>query len=602
VTTRFHDRGSPTTSRLAALLVGFAFVLAWEGCSDAKTTEPAITPSFVAVSQLTQQATVDHLVASNPTVRATDDAGRPVAGLIVVFNNLLAANSATVTTALDGTASTPWKLTQVAGQQTMVARLYSPKHTLLGREVTFTATAVPDTLASIRPGSALNQPGLASQPVPTPPIVFAVDEFSNPKAGVGVTFEVAGGSGSVAPATVVTDANGRAQATTWVLGDSIGVDTVVAHVPGLPPVYFTARAGPPFVATSVVTGLEHTCAIAVGGDVYCWGLNDRGQVNPHDASTFLTVPQRVPLGVGVKAVSIASGYSHTCAISNETPPQAYCWGDGLHGQLGVAGSPPVKVPVADGLASVTTGPEHSCGLTPAGVAYCWGDGTLGELGNGLMTGCLMVQGGGACSAPSPVAGNLRFVALAAGSLYTCGLTTNGQLYCWGLDAGGQLGFASESPCSEWDLQYPYGGTVPVACALTPQVVPNAPAFTSVGAGWETCGITASGSLNCLSSDGAHAVPTSLTFARVAPDGACGLASDGTAYCWNAYGLRNDPFPGGSGLKFTALTAMQQHQCAILQTTGALACWGSNDAGQLGNGTTTTSAVPSPVVTPLPPTS
>jgi hypothetical protein len=203
------------------------------------------------VSQLTQQATVDHLVSSNPTVRAIDTAGHPVAGLIVVFNNALAASSATVTTGLDGTATTPWKLTQVAGQQTMVAQLYSAKHVLLGREVTFSATAVPDTLASIQPGSALNQPGLASQPVPTPPIVFAVDEFSNPKAGVGVTFEVASGSGSIAPAKVVTDANGLAHTTTWVLGDSLGIDTVIAHVPGLPPVYFTARAGPPFVATSV---------------------------------------------------------------------------------------------------------------------------------------------------------------------------------------------------------------------------------------------------------------------------------------------------------------------------------------------------------------
>jgi hypothetical protein len=578
------------------VLVGIAFVLACYGCGDAKSTEPASPPSMVAVSELAQQATVDHLVPSNPTVRVTDAAGRPMAGLIVVFT-IGRVTSATVTTGVDGTAATTWRLATFAGQQAMVARLYSAKMVLLAREVTFSATAVPDTLASIQPVSALNQPGLASTPVATAPRVVAVDAFSNAKAGVEVTFEVASGVGSIAPAKVVTDANGQAHATTWVLGDSIGVDTVIAHVPGLPPVSFTARVGPPFVVTSVVTGSQHTCAIAVGGDVYCWGLNSEGQVNPHDASTLLTVPQRVPLGV--KAVSIASGYSHTCAISNETPPQAYCWGDGQFGQLGGVGASPVKVAVADGLASVTTGAWHSCGLTPAGVAYCWGDGTFGERGNGVLAGCNVV--GAMCSEPTPVAGNLRFVALAAGSNYTCGLTTNGQLYCWGIDDEGQLGFASGSPCSEWDLQYPYGGTLPVACAPTPQVVPNAPAFTSVGAGWETCGLTSSGSLSCLSVDGAHAIPTGLTFASVAPDGGCGLSSDGTAYCWNPFnGVRNDPLPNGSGLKFTALTAMQAHQCAILQTTGALACWGANDAGQLGNGTTTSNAVPSPVVTPLPP--
>src|SRR5262249_23244274 len=198
--------------------------------------------------------------------------------------------------------------------------------------------------------------------------------------------------------------------------------------------------------------------------------------------------------------------------------QAYCWGDNSNGQLGVTGSlfvSPVKVPVADGLASVTTGWAHSCGLTPAGVAYCWGDGTFGELGNGLMSTCVVAGASGICLGPVPVAGNLRFVALAAGSAHTCGLTTNGQLYCWGLDDGGQLGFASGSPCSEWDLKYPYGGTVPIACALTPQLVTNAPAFTSVGAGGENCALTPSGRLNCLSIDGAHAVPTRLVFTSLA---------------------------------------------------------------------------------------
>jgi alpha-tubulin suppressor-like RCC1 family protein len=602
------SRLETTTLRTATVFAAFASVLALDGCSsDAKPTEPAPAPvpSMVAVSVLTQEATVDHPVPSNPTVRVTDAAGQPVPGLNVQFNTG-GADSPPVTTGADGTASTTWKLGRTAGQQTMAARLFSAKSVALGPEVTFSATALPDTLTSIQAFTVLNQVGFASQTAAIAPIVVAVDEFSNPKSGIAVTFAVAGAGGSVTPSKVVTDANGQARATLWTLGDSVGVDTVVVQIPGAAPVYFTDRVSPPFVATSVVTGLQHTCALALGGDVYCWGVNKGGQVKPGDPSPFWIVPQRVPLSV--KAVSISSGYSHTCAISNETPPQAYCWGDNTSGQLGVADpsvrSGPVKVPVPDGLASVATGAGHSCGLTPAGVAYCWGDGTFGELGNGEILSCYVPQDGGpvlGCGGPTPVAGVQRFVALAAGVAQTCGLLSSGQLYCWGLNDAGQLGSGSKSPCSEYDYYY---SSLAVPCALTPQAVSGSTTFISVATGSGTCALTAGNALACLNTSGAQVAGNSLTLTSLAPDGECGVASNAMAYCWTSgFDVPTAAFPQfapvGGGLAVTAITATQMHRCAILKSTGAVACWGSNDVGQLGNGTTGASTTPSPVIGPPP---
>src|SRR4029077_18119616 len=141
----------------------------------------------------------------------------------------------------------------------------------------------------------------------------------------------------------------------------------------------------------VVVANQTTCAIS-DGDVYCWGSKAQGKVSGSAPIDAFTVPQRVALPA--KAASISGAYNHACAITTEVPPQAYCWGDNSFGQLGVdvTSQPhggPVRVPVADGLASVAAGMDHTCGLTPAGVAYCWGNGTFGQLGSGQIAGCFV---------------------------------------------------------------------------------------------------------------------------------------------------------------------------------------------------------------------
>ncbi len=52
-------------------------------------------------------------------------------------------------------------------------------------------------------------------------------------------------------------------------------------------------------------------------------------------------------------------------------------------------------------------------------------------------------------------GNFHFAAITAGAQHSCGLVADGTLYCWGLNASGQLGSTSTSPCVEFDY---YGGT------------------------------------------------------------------------------------------------------------------------------------------------
>jgi len=160
-----------------------------------------------------------------------------------------------------------------------------------------------------------------------------------------------------------------------------------------------------------------------------------------------------------------------------------------------------------------------------------------------------------------------------------------------------------------------------------------PAFASVTAGGaHTCALTAAGAAWCWgrgeSGQLGVPVPTTtcptdsgpfpcsmtpvavgggLTFTRLAGGVAhsCGLVADGSAYCWgsNAAGQLGDgltanrtaPAPVSTSLKFVALAAGAQHTCGLTNDGTAL-CWGRNDRGQLGDGTTALRTLPTPVLT------
>ena len=125
-------------------------------------------------------------------------------------------------------------------------------------------------------------------------------------------------------------------------------------------------------------GYAHTCGVAVGGSIFCWGNNDDGQLGRAGASS--STPTAVGGGLTWKAVS--GGVRHTCALT--TAGLAYCWGNNDFGQLGngtrVASTTPVAVSLSLAFESISAGETFSCGVTTTGVAYCWGDNEFGQLG------------------------------------------------------------------------------------------------------------------------------------------------------------------------------------------------------------------------------
>ena len=183
---------------------------------------------------------------------------------------------------------------------------------------------------------------------------------------------------------------------------------------------------------------DHTCAIAKGGQAYCWGSNATGQLGSGSDHPELGVPTMVAGGFNFTSIAVGgsadntAGSGHTCALTKQA--RAYCWGANQSGELGIgaAGSPvTLPAPVAGGLTftSLAIG-RHTCGIS-GGAAYCWGTNYAGELGTG--------SSGEPQPVPTAVIGGFPFTTITAGSLFTCGTTAKLGAWCWGTNTLGELG-------------------------------------------------------------------------------------------------------------------------------------------------------------------
>jgi alpha-tubulin suppressor-like RCC1 family protein len=204
---------------------------------------------------------------------------------------------------------------------------------------------------------------------------------------------------------------------------------------------------------SIDAGQAFSCGTTFDGTTQCWGENEWGQLGRTDS------PERcitagggdvpcslvpVPISGGPSLETVVTGSTHACGLTADGA--AFCWGDNRAGQLGIGASDDSALPTAvvggHRFVSLSAGHAHTCGLDAEGIAYCWGandDGALGTMENVEQCGT------GACSRePVAVAGGaLRFRSISAsrgpGGSHSCGVSRDGEAYCWGSNADGQLG-------------------------------------------------------------------------------------------------------------------------------------------------------------------
>ncbi|HEY0906526.1 MAG TPA: hypothetical protein VGE17_04945, partial [Methylophilus sp.] len=351
--------------------------------------------------------------------------------------------------------------------------------------------------------------------------------------------------------------------------------------------YFTPRYEPSsFNWAQVSTASDYSCGIKTNGTLWCWGANDYGQHGNGTLVKSFTPVQESTGATHWKSVSVAAGYA--CAVT--TDGKIYCWGSDSTGALGNGASGSQTSPMQEATGntnwvSVSTGSQHACGLRSDNTLWCWGADSFGQLGNGAGTTTQQ----SAVQVTSPAS----WLNVSAGYLHTCAVNTENKLYCWGYDSSGQLG---------------NGATV--GNQLSPNQESSAATdWKSVSAGTGTCAVKTNGTLYCWGSDSSGQLGNgaAITANQISPSqefsGAtdwesamnvythsCGLKQNGDVWCWGANnngqvgdGTTNNavsPVYTMNGFKSLAQGYSSYTTCGIT-IDSRLVCWGSNSQGQAG---------------------
>jgi alpha-tubulin suppressor-like RCC1 family protein len=186
----------------------------------------------------------------------------------------------------------------------------------------------------------------------------------------------------------------------------------------------------------VACGQSHTTIATVEGKTLSFGANNRGQLGVGD-SRARTTPTIVEVLEGVQVVAVACGAEFTSAVTDTG--QLWMWGANDQGQLGTGQKVDQLFPSrVDGIkelevCDVSCGDQHTAILTTNGIVYCCGLNREGQLGQGTSSQYPDF------SRPKPVSIPGKITQVACGSHSTIALAENGRIFTWGRGASGVLG-------------------------------------------------------------------------------------------------------------------------------------------------------------------
>ncbi len=294
-------------------------------------------------------------------------------------------------------------------------------------------------------------------------------------------------------------------------------------------------------------------AITVNGDLYCWGYNGYGQVGNGTINT-----QTTPVRILSNVAYIVHVSDHSFAATT-IDGDLYCWGGNNCGVVGNGTTKnqltPVKV-LGNVDYVVTSNSSFISAITFNGDLYCWGNNSSGQVGNGTTN---------TQTTPVKILSNIRSVYISDYSSCTAAITVNGDLYCWGINESGQVGNGTTNT-----------QTTPIkVLSNVISVSVFSSASLSANSYGTTIAITENKDLYCWGYNLTGQVGNGTTKTQTTP----------------VKVLNNVMYAVG----FDTHRSADSGFAAAILTNGDLYCWGYNYFGQVGNGTTNTQTIPTKVL-------
>jgi alpha-tubulin suppressor-like RCC1 family protein len=310
----------------------------------------------------------------------------------------------------------------------------------------------------------------------------------------------------------------------------------------------------------------------------------------------ITLVPNVGSTVGVSfvnpAIALAAGEGFTLAIG--TTGSLRGWGGNSTGVLGDGTLTNRLAPVASTqlgtFSSVAAGQAHVCAVSSAGGLSCWGSNFWGQLGDGTFTNRVPP------SVTQPFTSGIKQVDL--GNSHTCVIKTDNTVWCAGYNGDGELGNGTTTTSTTFVIatngvdQVSAGPLLTCARSIVGQIV--------------CWGLNSNGQVGNGTAGGNVTTPSTIgNFFGVAEVSAgyahaCARRFDGTVWCWGANNAgqvgdgttvdRSSPVQVVGINSAVQIAAGVAHSCAHLQD-ATIRCWGLNQSGQLGNGSGTNALTP-----------
>jgi len=339
---------------------------------------------------------------------------------------------------------------------------------------------------------------------------------------------------------------------------------------------------------SVTTDNINVAAITTNGDLYCWGGNEFGQVG--NGKSGMYERQESPVKVLSKVVSVTMENGTITAIT--TNGDLYSWGRNVYGQVGngkggagVCQSTPVKVMsnvVSIMMDEYRTSKVTTLAITTNGDLYAWGYNEHGQVGNG--------KSGTGAYETTPVKVLSNVVSLTANDGPAAAITTNGDLYCWGINLFGQVGNGSSRDNQTTPVKVLTNVVSVTTSQTTVAITENGDLYAW---GYNEIGQVGNG-MEAYSQDSQTTpvkVLSNVVSVTSSVTNTAAITTNGDLYCWGENGagqigngetkIQTAPVKVLSNV--ASFTTDNGNTSAAITTNGDLYCWGSTAEGQVGNG-------------------